>query len=65
MYTSENKRELIQAILKFNRSAVGVFLEKFTEQELRAYLNRISQDKPICYLQQAVLPRNPARYAWY
>ncbi|HTV48751.1 MAG TPA: hypothetical protein VMG59_09950 [Phycisphaerae bacterium] len=62
---ADNKYELIEAIVKLNRSARVDFLEKFNEDQLRAYLNRISQYKPICYLQQAVLPRNPSRYSWY
>jgi hypothetical protein len=65
MITSETKRELIQAILNHNRSAAVTFLEKFEEQELRAYLNRLSEYKPICYLKQAVLPRHAERHAWY
>jgi hypothetical protein len=37
-----SKRELIDAILKHNRTAAPEFLAKFTENDLKAYLERMS-----------------------
>jgi hypothetical protein len=37
-----SKRELIDAILKHNRSAAPEFLAKFNENDLKAYLERMA-----------------------
>ncbi len=37
-----NKRELIEQIMKLNRSARREFLEGFSERELRDYLDQLS-----------------------
>jgi hypothetical protein len=37
-----SKRELIDAILKHNRSAAPEFLARFNENDLKAYLERMS-----------------------
>ena len=36
-----SKRELINAILTYNRTAAPEFLAKFDEQDLKAYLDRV------------------------
>jgi len=36
-----SKRELIDAILKINRTAAPEFLARFAETELKAYLDRM------------------------
>lgn len=36
-----SKRELIDAILKHNRTAAPEFLARFAESELKAYLDRV------------------------
>ncbi len=36
-----SKRELIDAILRYNRTAAPEFLARFAETELKAYLERI------------------------
>ncbi|HUO06898.1 MAG TPA: hypothetical protein VM008_01075 [Phycisphaerae bacterium] len=36
-----SKRELIDAILKHNRTAAPEFLARFPESELKAYLDRV------------------------
>ena len=37
-----SKRELIYAILEHNRTAAPEFLERFAENDLQAYLDRVS-----------------------
>jgi hypothetical protein len=36
-----SKRELIDAIIKHNRTAAPEFLARFAESELKAYLDRV------------------------
>jgi hypothetical protein len=40
--SSMSKRELIDAILKHNRTAAPEFLAQFTESDLKAYLERMA-----------------------
>jgi len=37
-----SKRELINAIIQHNRTAAPEFLARFAENELKAYLDRVS-----------------------
>ncbi len=37
-----SKRELIDAILRYNRTAAPEFLARFTEPDLKAYLDRVT-----------------------
>ena len=39
-----SKRELIDAIIKFNRTASPEFLSRFAESDLKAYLDRVCLD---------------------
>lgn len=41
-----SKRELIDAILQYNRTAAPEFLAKFQEKELEAYLSRVESITP-------------------
>ena len=41
-----SKRELIDAILQYNRTAAPEFLAKFGEKELEAYLSRVESVTP-------------------
>jgi len=41
-----SKRELIDAILEYNRTAAPQFLADFKEPELQAYLNRLASVTP-------------------
>ena len=41
-----SKRELIDAILQYNRTAAPEFLAKFQEKELAAYLSRVEAITP-------------------
>jgi hypothetical protein len=41
-----SKRELIDAILQYNRTAAPEFLAKFQEKELEAYLSRVEAITP-------------------
>ena len=59
-----SKREMMDAIIRLNRSAERAFLEKFNEQELQAYLARISQAHTIHYLPQLVPVRHTPRCNW-
>jgi|GEM_PF-4384860 len=59
-----SKREMVDEIIRLNRSAGRAFLEKFNEQELQAYLSRISQAHTINYLPQLVQLRHTPRWTW-
>ncbi|MGC9260969.1 MAG: hypothetical protein ACP5I8_12970 [Phycisphaerae bacterium] len=59
-----SKREMMDAIIRLNRSAERAFLENFNEQELQAYLARISQAHTIKYLPQLVRVRHAPRWNW-
>ena len=41
-----SKRELIDTILQYNRSAAPEFLARFAETDLKAYLDRVCQVSP-------------------
>jgi hypothetical protein len=58
-----SKREMMDEIIRLNRSAGRDFLEKFNERELQAYLLRISQARTINYLPQLVMMRHAPRWA--
>ena len=59
-----SKPEMMDEIIRLNRSAGRAFLEKFTEQELQAYLSRISQAHTINYLPQLVQHRHTPCWTW-
>ena len=59
-----SKREIMDEIIRLNRSAERTFLEKFNEQELQAYLARISQAHTITYLPQLVHNPHTPRLTW-
>lgn len=42
-----SKRELIDAILRVNRSAAPEFLARFAEPDLKAYLDRVTSVIPM------------------
>ena len=42
-----SKRELIDAILRFNRTASPEFLARFGENDLKAYLDRVCPNTAI------------------
>ncbi len=59
-----SKRELMDEIIRLNRSAGRAFLEKFNEKELQAYLTRIGQAHTIAYVPQLVQARHAPCWTW-
>ncbi len=59
-----SKREMVEEIIRLNRSAGRDFLEKFNEKELQAYLCRISQAHTLAYLPQLVQLRHTPCWSW-
>ncbi len=55
-----SKREIIDNILKFNRTAAMEFLDRFKEEDLKAYLERVRTTHPIACLPQFLAQRKLA-----
>jgi len=54
-----SKRELINAILEYNRTAAPEFLAKFDEQDLKAYLDRVCAVRAAIVVQPRIETHRP------